>query len=57
MESVASLVVPAVTITGRGPKPSFTDSPSSSTLSSAAVKVNDCSVSPLWKVTPVGTPE
>ena len=39
------------------PKLSLTDSPSSSTVSAAAVKVNDFSVSPLPKVTFCGTPE
>ena len=57
METVASLVVPAVTFAGRLPKPSLTLSPPSATVSWAAVKVKDCSVSPLWKVTLAGTPE
>ena len=57
METVVSLVVPAVTLEGSVPKPSFTRSSSSSSVSSSAVKVNDFSVSPLWKVTLAGTPE
>ena len=54
METVASRVSPAVTPEGRVPKASLTLSPSSS---ASAVKVKDFSVSPLWKVTLVGTPE
>ena len=57
IKTVASSLVPAVTRAGRAPKPSFTRSASSWTLSRAAVKVNDFSVSPPWKVTLEGTPE
>ena len=57
METVARGVVPAVTLAGSVLKPSLTLSSSSSTVSCVAVKVNDCSVSPLWKVTLAGTPE
>ena len=50
--------VPALTRDGRfGPKASFTLSPSSSTLSWVAVKVNVFDVSPALKVTSAGTPE
>ena len=38
-------------------KVSFTDSPSSSTVSDVAVKVNVLEVSPELKVTLAGTPE
>ena len=57
METVASSVVPNVTFAGRVLKPIFTLSPSSSTLSRAAVNVNDRTVWPLWNVTLAGTPE
>ena len=51
-------VVPAVTPVGSvAPKLSLTLSPSSSTVSWAAVKVKDLEVSPLSKVTFCGTPE
>ena len=49
--------VPALTSVGSVPKPSSTLSPSSSTLSSVAVKVNVLLVSPLSNVTLAGTPE
>ena len=57
METVASFVGPAVTFAGRAPKPSLTLSPPSSTVSSAAVNVNELTVAPLWKRTLDGTPE
>ena len=57
METTLSLVVPSVTPVGIAPKVSFTDSPSSSTLSEAAAKLKVFSVSVLLKVTLVGTPE
>ena len=59
MDTTVSLVVPSVTPVGRlsVSKVSFTDSPSSSTVSAVAVKVNDFSVSPELKVTLAGTPE
>ena len=51
-------VVPALTPSGSvAPKLSLTLSPSSSTVSWAAVKVKDLEVSPLSKVTFCGTPE
>ena len=53
---MASSVLPAPTPAGRTPKVSFTDSPSSSTLSDVARNVNVFSVSPLLNVTLVGTP-
>ena len=56
MEMTVSLVVPSVTPVGRLVKVSLTDSPSSSTESSVAEKVNDFSVSPALKVTLDGTP-
>ena len=50
-------VLPALTPWGRGvPKVSFIDSPSSSRSSWVAEKVKVFSVSPLLKVTLVGTP-
>ena len=49
--------VPAVTRAGSVPKPRATLSPSSSTVSSVAVKVNVLEVWPLLKVTLAGTPE
>ena len=55
IETVASFVVPALTPVGRVPKPNFTDSSSSSTSSSVAVKTNVLSVSPALNVTPAGT--
>ena len=57
MDTTLSLVVPAVIPVGSVPKVSFTDSPSSSTLSEAAAKLKVFSVSVLLKVTLVGTPE
>ena len=64
METTLSFVVPSVTPVGIAPKVSFTDSPSSSTLSEAAAKLKvssvmetTLSVSVLLKVTLVGTPE
>ena len=49
---------PSVTPAGKVlPKVSFTDSPSSSTVSAVAVKVKVFSVSPELKVTLAGTPE
>ena len=55
METVVSLVEPAVTPSGSMPKESFTFSPSSSTVSWVAVKVMVFSVSPLSKVTLLAT--
>ena len=56
--TTASSVFPALTPVGRVfPKVNFTLSPSSSTLSEAAVKVMSTSVSPALKVTLAGTPE
>ena len=57
MLTVVSEVVPAVTRSGRVPKPSLTDSPSSLSVSWIAENVTVFSVSPLAKVTLVGTPE
>ena len=57
METTVSLVVPAVTLSGRVPNPSLTLSPSSSTLSAAAAQGMSLAVSPLLKVTLPGTPE
>ena len=57
METTDSPVVPLVTRLGRAPSPSFTLSPSSSTLSSVALKVKVFEVSPVLKVTLAGTPE
>ena len=57
IETVVSLVVPAVTPVGKEPKPSLTFSPSSSTVSAVAVKVNDLEVSVAANVTLAGTPE
>ena len=58
MFTTASSVEPLVTPVGRlDPKVSFTLSPSSSTLSDAALKEMSTSVSPLLKVTLAGTPE
>ena len=51
MLTVASVVIPAVTPGGRLRNPSFTDSPSSSSVSWVAVNVNDFEISPLLKVT------
>ena len=57
MVTVASLVVPRVASGGRFTKESFTPSPLSSRLSSAAAKVKVCLVSPALNVTLPGTPE
>ena len=57
MLTVVVEVVPAVTPLGGVPKPSATVSPSSSTVSSSALKVIAFDVSPLLKVTLAGTPE
>ena len=59
MEMMVSLVVPSVTPVGRlsVSKVSLTDSPSSSTVSEAAVKVNVLDVSPELNTTLAGTPE
>ena len=54
--TVASSVVPAVTLSGRVLKESFTLSPLSSKLSSTALKVKVFSVSPAENVTLAGTP-
>ena len=57
METMVSFGVPGVTPVGSGvSKPSRTDSPSSLSLSLAAVKLNVFSVSPLLKVRFSGTP-
>ena len=48
---------PALTPSGIVPKVSFTDSPSSSTVSAVAANVKLLEVSPLLKVTLAGTPE
>ena len=56
--TTASSVFPALTPVGRVfPKASFTDSPSSFSLSEAATKAISASVSPALKVTLAGTPE
>ena len=58
IETTVSFVVPSVTPAGRVlPKVSFTDSPSSSTVSEVAVKVKLLEVSPVLKTTLAGTPE
>ena len=58
METVVSGTLPLDTPAGNAlPKVSLTLSPSSSTLSWAAVKVKVCSVSVGPKVTLAGTPE
>ena len=61
MVTVLVAGVPAVTVTAVvgsvAPKLSLTLSPSSSSVSWAAVKVKDLEVSPLPKVTFCGTPE
>ena len=54
--TVASFVVPADTPVGKAPKPSFTLSPSSFSLSEAATKVISFSVSPLLNSMLPGTP-
>ena len=48
---------PAMTVAGSGPKASCSDSPSSSSLSSVALIVNDWTVSVLSKLRLGGTPE
>ena len=58
MLTVVSSGVPALTrASGMEPNPSRTLSPSSSSVSCVALKSKDLDVSPLWKVTPDGTPE
>ena len=58
IDTSVSLGVPGVTPAGRDdPKPTVTDSSSSSTLSDVAVNVNVSDVSPLVKVTFAGMPE
>ena len=57
IDTVDSDVVPAVTPVGNDPRPNFTDSPSSSTVSEAAENVKVFSVSPEANVTVAGTPE
>ena len=58
MDTMASLVVPALTPAGRElSKPSLTLSPSSLSSSAVAVKVKDFSVSLALKTTLAGTPE
>ena len=56
MEMVVSSVLPALTPSGSVPKVSFTDSSSSSTVSAVAANVKVLEVSPLLKVTLLGTP-
>ncbi len=57
METMVSLVAPAVTPVGSAPKVSLTLSPSSSVVSWVAVKVKVLEVWPLAKTTLAGTPE
>ena len=57
MCTVVSSLAPSDTRGGSVPKVSFTLSPSSSTVSCAAVKVNVLEVCPELKVTLDGTPE
>ena len=57
MLTVVSVGVPALTPAGRGPKVSFTLSPSSLALSWVALKVKVFAVSPDANVTLEGTPE
>ena len=57
IETVLSFTLPALTPVGIVPKVSFTLSPSSSTVSAVAAKVKLLEVSPVLKVTLVGTPE
>ena len=57
MITVVSSVAPPETLPGSIPNSSFTLSPSSSTVSCVAVKVNDLEVSPEVKMTLDGTPE
>ena len=56
MDTVASSTLPADTPLGSVPKPSFTDSPSSSSASSVAAKVKVLLVWLAVKVTLAGTP-
>ena len=56
IDTVVSAGLPALTPAGSVPKPSFTLSPSSSTVSSVAVNVMLCSLSPLSNVTLASTP-
>ena len=57
IETTVSLVDPSLTPVGRFPKPSFTLSLSSSSVSWVALKVIVFAVSPGAKLTFVGTPE
>ena len=57
METVVSPFVPALTRGGSVSNSSLTLSPSSSSVSCSAVKVNDLEVSPELNVTLDGTPE
>ena len=57
MLTVVSPGAPALTPVGSAPNPSFTLSPSSSSVSWVAAKVMGCDVSPALKVTLAGTPE
>ena len=58
IEIVDALGVTAVTALGSGaPKLNLTDSPSSSSSSCVAVTLNVTDLSPLSKVTLLGTPE
>ena len=57
MVTVASSGLPSDTSSGSAPKPSSTESLSSSASSAAAVNVKVCDVSSDSKVTLVGTPE
>ena len=57
MVTVVSAGVPADTRSGSAPKVSFTLSPVSDKVSSAAAKSNVFDVSPELKVTLAGTPE
>ena len=57
MLTVEVFVVPAVTPAGSVPNARSTLSPSSSTVSCAALKMNVLEVSPLLNVTLAGTPE
>ena len=54
MFTVVPFLAPCDTLEGRAPKVSFTLSPSSSTVSCVAVKVNDLEVCPELKVTLAG---
>ena len=57
MLTVVWVVVPVCTVAGSVPKVSRTLSPSSSTVSCVAVKVNAFEVSPALNITFAGTPE